>query len=247
MLLVAGVQTTVAGLRGKSPFSWTKTSSNGKFIFAAIPEETIEDEFKMVDENENWDDAKREAEKGRITDIRQRYPDSGMYTNDVSKTLLWKYDSWWIDRGFPSLDGQQFVVIGEGAYGNISHFDIIHIYDRNGLVRTLYEEDFVPLLEMFDRRYLSDWNGWPPTHDIRLDPRGKLLTIKSDLGDIVQISLQDGRVVDRKLAPNSIAAQSANRVRSIIWALTLAFAVSLAWLAIRIGSRNRRRMKAQIT
>lgn len=175
LLLGAGNQTAVAGLREKSPFSCTKTSSNGRFVFVAIAPDTIEDQFKMVEETENWDAEKQEEKKKRIMEIHQRYPASGMYTNDESSILLWTYDSWWIDRGFPSLDGQQFIVIGEGAYSNISHFDIVHIYDRNGLVRTFYQDDFVPMIEFIDRRFFSDWDGWPPSNDIRLDPRGQPL------------------------------------------------------------------------
>lgn len=198
----------------------------------------------MIDERDDWDADERTATKQRIEEIHRRYPVSGMYLNDDADTLLWKYDAWWIDRGFPSLDGQQFVVIGEGAYGNLTHFDIVHIYDRNGLVRKLYEEDFVPMLELIARRLMADNDGWPASHEFHLDPSGKRLAISSDMGDVVQISLVDGRVVNRNVVPNSLAARAAYRVQSITAALTLAIVVSIAFLArsiwLRSLNRNRR-------
>ncbi len=86
------------------PFSYTKPSPGGRFIFVMIPQGTLDDEMR------HWN----EETKAKIRAIRQTYTQSGLYRNDGSSTPLWTVD-WYAYDADVASDGIHLVRCGPWA------------------------------------------------------------------------------------------------------------------------------------
>jgi hypothetical protein len=179
-----------AGIRGTSEYSWMAISSDGKYIYAGVSKSSVEEQLELIRGTEFNDIQEQETLVARIRDIHERFPLTGMYLNNGSRTPLWTLNTW-VDNGVIIRNGEQLVSKREGAFGNAEHSEIAHIFNRDGLVRDLEINDVLSQLELTVRGYLSD--EFVACNWVRLDPSGEVLQMGTNFGDVLEVRLVDGR------------------------------------------------------
>jgi hypothetical protein len=227
-------QKCIAGLWRPSPHrSWSATSANGKYVFANVSTLSVDEQLK--ESNEGRDELV--ALESTIRDVHERFPVTGMYANDGSRTPLWTFPMS-VYRGTPSADGKRLVALGEGAHSSTC-FDLVNVYEANGAYWEVGQEDVVPMLEWMIRRLCSN----DVTYDtIDINSAGDRLTIATNCGDVVEFSLVDRSVFRRKTFRNTV------RIVMGSWSgrlALLAIVILVATFAWKAGRRRDAKVSAR--
>jgi hypothetical protein len=82
----------------RSPESYKIVTANGKYVFIMHPD-------------------KSGLRDGRDKALLKEYPQTGLYTNDQRKTLLWSVD-WYASRVYVSSDGKHLIRVGPWPQGS---------------------------------------------------------------------------------------------------------------------------------
>jgi hypothetical protein len=114
------------------PFSYTKPSPDGRFLFVMIPRGTLDDEMR------HWN----EETKAKIRAIRQTYSQSGLYRNDGSSTPLWTVD-WYAYDVEVASDGIHLV--RDGPWASRADQEAFSLFANGKLVRSYAISELIDL------------------------------------------------------------------------------------------------------
>jgi hypothetical protein len=157
-----------------------------------------------------------------------------MYRNDDSNVPLWTL-GFCPSKGTPTSDGQSLIVRGYGLNGNLGS-DMAHIYLANGRHLRIDEVDIVPRAELYLRHYLGFHSD--SFEMDQLDESTGRLVIRSDVGDVAEFSLADGRKLSGNSWPTTLRIISGTRRGMIALGTIGALLFFMVWRVIAWWRRN---------
>jgi hypothetical protein len=168
---------------GPPPRDYAVPSPDGRYLFVMLEPR----EFKLEEKDE-------EKSVPHTETLREKYPSSGLYHNDGSKTPLWTVD-WYANRVFVLSDGRRLIRIGERPElyredrGTLT-FDAtglaVGFYDHQKLVKRYSIDDLVSRPEILphNHRYVR----W--LRKVSLDERSDRLKVSMEDGKTYIFSLE---------------------------------------------------------
>jgi hypothetical protein len=195
------------------PFSYTKPSSDGRFLFVMIPRGTLDDEMR------HWN----EETKAKIRAIRQTYTQSGLYRNDGSSTPLWTVDWYAYDVDVAS-DGIHLV--RDGPWASRTDQEAFSFFADGKLVRTY------AIAELIDLKFLLSHSvshfQW--SEGGRLDDAALRYAVSTKDGNSFVFDVTNGSIV-----------QETRHARALKWVGVVGVAViSIGLIAL---ARHRRKVR----
>lgn len=180
VLLFAAVATADSVM---DPYSYTRPSPDGQYLFVMIAPGTIDqDAGRFI-----------EPRATEIRQIRERYTVSGMYRNDGSTPPLWTVD--WFEFGVePLSDGIHIVVPGPWAS---STEDAACTFYANGQLVQRYEVGDLVALPWLMQHTASHF-FW--RDDTSLDDAAKTYSITTKHGERYTFDIVTGRII-RSFSP----------------------------------------------
>ena len=136
LVLMGWISSAVYADSPARPFSYTKATEDGRFIFVMIAPTALEEELRLT----------REDLHQEVRDIRARYPRSGMYRQDNPREPLWTVD--WYSTFNLAPDGAHLVRYGPWAWLNKDRtpdldVEAVSFFAEGKLLRTYSVGDLV--------------------------------------------------------------------------------------------------------
>jgi hypothetical protein len=215
-------QTAALAYKPAYPKTFTITTPNQKFLFV------------MYFEYDDW--------KSRDKDLFADYPATGLYKNDGSKELLWRFDSfkfeWELDL---ASDGVHLVRFGPGLRGidkeNLKR-EAVSFFANGKLLRTYSVGDLIKR----PKELLPEWTSSAPFSWVKkskFDEDNFQYSIITNDGEQVVFDIQTGQIISQR----TIFLRNLNdRQFSAVVAGGIAFAAIFCWwlatAVVRLKHRN---------
>jgi hypothetical protein len=214
--------------------SWTAASPDGRYLFVSIPPRmTLEQELIYTRDDETIrrtmkalaqrNDLKPEVvaritnslSRAWVTQLRQRYPVSGLYRNDGSTNLLWAMPHNFLAAALIANDGKHLVAFDSDDPG--VGRSVLAFYATGKLVRSYTLGDLVafPFLLPTESGPSRPW-----CLSYALDDASGRLTVITKLRDRYVFDLATGRIVS-SFRPSRLLAGLLVTVLIIVGALAL--------------------------
>jgi hypothetical protein len=195
------------------PFSYTKPSPDGRFLFVMIPPGTVEDDTRR------WNEQKA----AEIRAIHNTYPQSGLYRNDGTTTPLWTV-SWYAYDVEVASDGVHLVRHGPWAFR--SDEEAVSFFANGKLVRTYVISELVDLKFLLPHS-VSHFQWSEGGH---LDDAALRYVVSTKDGNSFVFDVTNGNIV-----------KETRNARLKLWAALIAVAVFAAALTAIVVRRKRMR------
>ena len=158
-----------------------------------------------------------------------------MYSNDGSHTALWTTQEW-VDHGMPSNDGQELVVLEEGAFGNETSNTLARILFADGRTLKLTLDEAVPRWQQWPRSF--EFDDLLACTKADLNDSGNRLTIGTNQGDEIEYRLSDGNIVTSNAFQNTVYAIKTDMIGIAVVIAALSGTGIMTWMYM---SRHRRK------
>lgn len=177
-IALCGFASTARADSPTPPFSFTKPSPDGRFLFVMIPRSTLDNEMP------HWN----EETKAKIRAIRQTYTQSGLYRNDGTSTPLWTVDWYAYDVDVAS-DGIHLV--RHGPWASCVDQEAFSFLANGKLVRTY------AVSELIDLKFLlpHSVSHFQWSHGSRLDDAALRYAVSTKDGNSFVFDITDGSIV----------------------------------------------------
>ena len=170
-------------------YSWREYSSNREYVAVRISPLPLEQQVANYAEIYEIDDLdERKKSEQEIIDIRSTYKQSGVYRVGKVPEFLWEFEQ----GGLLSSNGQRMVISGVVA-DQFNDFLVVRIVGPDGLVIDIYEQQIVGIVG--DGLRILAGKDYSLVEDYMLHPSGNSLLVYTNHGDIVEIGLDDGKIV----------------------------------------------------
>ncbi|WP_145245459.1 hypothetical protein [Aeoliella mucimassa] len=169
-----------------APGTWIEQAENVDCVVVHIPPVSLEEELRDQDSIN--------VEPTLCRAIREKYPQSGLYTSGDSPTLLWAFPALWLDHPAYVADDRASVVLpGDftklewpGCYREIATF-----LSSSGEYHTVYYDDIAPHLWL--KQVLAE------DHTIRVtsteyDYQYQEFSIRTNVGETITFDAATGQV-----------------------------------------------------
>ncbi|CAN5633409.1 hypothetical protein BH09PLA1_BH09PLA1_06490 [soil metagenome] len=196
------------------PFSYTKPSPDGRFLFVMLPRATLDDEMRR------WN----EETTAKLRAIRQTYTQSGLYRNDGSSTPLWTVDWYSYDVDVAS-DGIHLV--RHGPWASRTDQEAFSFFANGKLVRIYAISELIDLKFLLSQSVSHfQWSdgGW-------LDDAALRYAISTKDGNTFVFDITSGAIV-----------QETRHARMKKWAAFAIIAVVVVALIVRAARRRKIRV-----
>lgn len=160
-----------------APYSYTKPTPDGKYLFVMISPRSPEDDAS------SWIESKAQ----KIREIRNTYTRSGLYRNDGSSTPIWTV-SWYAYDVEPLSDAVHLV--RPGPWATSSGSEAVAFFENGKLIRSYTVGDLVavPVLMPHSVSHFM-WRS-----DEHLDDDTKTYSIKTKHGERYTFDVTTGRI-----------------------------------------------------
>ena len=179
--------------------SWTTVSPNGAYVFVGLCTRTVDEQIKFLHDDRTGEGSAIAAAESKIRDIHTRFSKQGMYKNDGSNRRIWTMPDWELE-GMPTSNGERLVVPGRVA----APFDdsmVARVYGPQGIRFDVTVWDVVPsyIPWMSKLSHTKAALAYPEISDAYLGGTGDTLVVTTSTNDFIEISLDDGHVIQSTL------------------------------------------------